>query len=136
MVFAIFVYLGVVVFLIWAVAQMARQRRIRRDHPRDLVLSSRAGLAPGAMFLGFQEIVQPQVRHVIAEEQKEDRDDDANGEDEPPGGRLFHQQLRKIRNGEEVEEPTVKVSAELREGPLWPCLPAGTPQQPAADDQQ
>ena len=57
------------------------------------------------MFLGFQAIVQPEVRHRIVEEQKEESTDG----DEPPGGRLFHQQLRQIRDGEEPEELTVRI---------------------------
>jgi hypothetical protein len=89
---------------------MARRRRIRREHPHDLVVSTRAGLAVGAMFLGFQEIIQPQVRHMIVEMEKEDMDEEGNGEEEPLGGRLFHQQLRRIRRGEEVEELTVRLN--------------------------
>ena len=109
MLFAILFHLGIVVSLISAARHMMRRRRIAREHPRDLVISSRAGLALGAMFLGFQQIVQPEVRHVIAEQEKEDMDEDANGEDEPPGGRLFHRQLRKIRHGEEVGELIVRL---------------------------
>jgi hypothetical protein len=111
MFFAIVSLLGMVVSLVSAARHMARRRRIRREHPNDLVISTRAGLALGAMFLGFQQIVQPEVRHVIAEQEKEDMDEEGNGEEEPPGGRLFHQQLRRIRRGEEVEELTVKISS-------------------------
>jgi hypothetical protein len=109
MLFAILAHLGIVVSLVSAARHMARRRRIAREHPRDLVISSRAGLALGAMFLGFQQIVQPEVRHVIAELEKEDMDDEGNGEEEPPGGRHFHQQLRRIRRGEEVEELIVRL---------------------------
>lgn len=112
MLFAILVHLGILVSLVSAVRVMLRRRRIAREHPHDLVVSTRAGLALGAMFLGFQQIVQPEVRHVIAEREKEDMDEEGNGEEEPPGGRLFHQQLRKIRRGEEVSELTVRISAE------------------------
>jgi hypothetical protein len=110
MFFAVLTFAGIVASLISAAAHMARRRRIRREHPHDLVVSTRAGLAVGAMFLGFQEIVQPQVRHMIVEMEKEDMDEEGNGEEEPTGGRLFHQQLRRIRRGEEVEEVTVKIS--------------------------
>jgi len=100
------------VSLVSAAAHMARRRRIAREHPRDLVISTRAGLALGAMFLGFQQIVQPEMRHVIAEQEKEDMDEAGNDEEEPQGGRIFHQQLRRIRRGEEVDELTVRLSAE------------------------
>jgi hypothetical protein len=109
MFFAILTLVGIVVSLSAAARHIIRRRRIRREHPHDLVISTRAGLALGSMFLGFQEIVQPQVRHMIVEEQKEDRDEDDNGEEEPPGGRLFHRQLRRIRRGEEVEELIVRI---------------------------
>jgi hypothetical protein len=111
MFFAILTLVGIAASLISAARHMIRRRRIRREHPRDLVISTRAGLALGAMFLGFQQIVQPEVRHVIAEQEKEDMDEEGNGEEEPPGGRLFHQQLRRIRRGEEVEELTVKIGS-------------------------
>jgi hypothetical protein len=112
MFFAILTFAGIMVSLVSAAAHMARRRRIAREHPHDLVISTRAGLALGAMFLGFQEIVQPQVRHVIAEQEREDLDEEDNGVEEPPGGRLFHQQLRRIRHGEEVEELTVRINPE------------------------
>ena len=112
MFFAILTFLGIVVSLVSAAAHMARRRRIAREHPHDLVISTRAGLALGAMFLGFQQIVQPEVRHVIAEQEKEDMDEAGNDEEEPQGGRIFHQQLRRIRRGEEVDELTVRLSAE------------------------
>jgi len=112
MLFAILVHLGIVVSLVAAARHMIRRGRVAREHPRDLVISSRAGLALGAMFLGFQQIVNPEVRHVIAEKEKEDQDDDANGEDEPPGGRLFHQQLRKIRHGEEPVDLILRIDIE------------------------
>jgi hypothetical protein len=98
----------VFVSLIWAAVRMLRQRRESRCHPRELIISTRAGLAMGAMMLGMQAIVQPQVRHVIVEQQKEDAPDDDSGEP-PPGGRLFHQQLRRIRSGEEVDALILRV---------------------------
>ena len=109
MFFLSLVLFAIVVSLVSAATHMARRRRMARRNPRGLVVSTRAGLALGAMFLGFQQIVQPQVRHMIAEQEKEDQDDDAKGEDEPPGGRLFHQQLRKIRHGEEIDGLAVSV---------------------------
>ncbi|HTX42498.1 MAG TPA: hypothetical protein VL990_14150 [Acidobacteriaceae bacterium] len=100
---------GVLWFLVSACVFMARQRRrkIEQQKTRDLAISPLAGLAMGAMFLGFQEILQPQVRHMIVEELKEERADD--GAKEPLGGRLFHEQMRRIRRGEDVEQVTVKV---------------------------
>jgi hypothetical protein len=111
MLFAICANAGLVVFILSATVHMIRQRRQRREHPRDLVVSTRAGLAVGGMLLGLQAIIHPEVRHVIAGEQKEDSVDDGNGEEEPPGGRLFHQQLRRIRRGEEVDALTVRLDA-------------------------
>jgi hypothetical protein len=100
---------GALWFVVSAVLSMVRQRRKRRmlRQTRDLVVSPLAGLAMGAMFLGFQEILQPQVRHMIVEELKEEKLDDEAAE--PLGGRLFHEQIRRIRMGEEVAEVTVKL---------------------------
>lgn len=101
--------LWVLWFVVSAVSYMVRQRRKRKAvrKSRELVVSPLAGLAMGAMFLGLQEIVQPQARRMIVEEMKEERAEDEAGE--PLGGRLFYEQIRRIRVGEEVEEVTVKV---------------------------
>lgn len=100
---------GVLWFVVSACVTMVRLRRKKKERRAslDLVVSPLAGLAMGAMFLGLQEIVQPQARHMIVEEMKEERvEDDAA---EPLGGRLFYEQMRRIWMGEEVEEVTVKV---------------------------
>ncbi|MGC2636826.1 MAG: hypothetical protein WA294_06585 [Acidobacteriaceae bacterium] len=109
MVFAWMVNACAIGFLLGGGWWMVRQRRRRLRRPaKDLVISPMAGLAMGAMLLGVQAILQPQVRHVIAEEQEERSVDDANGE-EPPGGRLFHEQLRRIRHGDDVACVTVRL---------------------------
>lgn len=103
---------GVLIFLVWSCAYLVRQRRSKaRRQTRELMVSPLAGIALGAMLLGFQAVVQPDVRHMIVEMQKEDQVDDENG-DGLLGGRLFHDQLRRIRNGEEVEELTVRIDHE------------------------
>jgi hypothetical protein len=103
---------GVVWFVASAALYLVRERRKRKAwrHARELMVSPLAGLAMGAMFLGLQEIVQPQARHMIVEEMKEQSVNDENGE--PMGGRMFWEQMRRIRGGEEVEELTVKVKSE------------------------
>ena len=100
---------GALWLVVSALLSMVRQRRKTkaRQRTRDLVVSPLAGLAMGAMFLGLQEIVQPQARHMIVEELKEERMEDETAE--PLGGRLFYQQMRRIRMGDEVEEVTVRV---------------------------
>jgi len=115
MVLAWIANLGVMWFLVSAVFHMANQRRRRRElrKTRDLVISPLAGLAMGAMFLGFQEIVQPQIRHMIVEELKEEQVEDESAE--PLGGRLFYKQIRKIRMGEDVDEVTVKIAATTKQ---------------------
>lgn len=109
MIFAWVLNAGVVMFIVGAVAFLVRQRKKRkaRRGKGELVVSSLSGLAIGAMFLGLQEIVQPQARHMIVEEMKEEATNDENGE--PLGGREFHEQMRRIRAGEEVSEVTVKL---------------------------
>jgi hypothetical protein len=107
MVFACLVN-GLVALFMWrACASMLRERRARKEWRGELRVSRLSGLAASAMMLGFQEIVQPQVRHMIVEELKEESVDDEEGE--PLGGRLFYEQMRRIRMGEEVEEVTVRV---------------------------
>lgn len=105
MFFAVVINGAIVLALVWAVVHMRRQRQ-QKQH-RELMISRLSGLALGSMVLGFQAIVQPQVQHMIVEEQQEDSVDDENGQ--PLGGRAFYDQLRRIRSGEEVEELTVRV---------------------------
>jgi hypothetical protein len=93
----------------WAAMYMLRRSRVRRKArqvTRELLVSPMSGLVMIGMLLGFQAIVQPQVRHRITEEQKEEAFED---EGEPTGGMLFHLQLRQIRKGEEVGNLTVKL---------------------------
>lgn len=99
---------GVVLFVVGACRHLLRQRRRRREWRGELLVSPRANLVVSSMLMEFQAFYQPQVRHVLVELQKEESEDDENGEG-PPGGRLFHRQLRRIRNGEEVEELTVEI---------------------------
>jgi hypothetical protein len=112
MVLACFVNGFFVLFLACATIYWVGQRRrdLKSQQPAgDLIVSRISGLVIGAALLGFQAIVQPEVRHRIVEEQKEECTDDLSG-DGPPGGRLLHQQLRQIRNGEEPEELTVRIN--------------------------
>lgn len=85
-----------------------RSRRKARKQSRELIISPMAGLTIGAMFLGFEAIVQPHVRNAIVELQEEKNWDDKSGE-EPPGGRAFHEGLRRIRAGEDVDALTVHI---------------------------
>lgn len=107
MVFTLVVNACMAVFVAWAAARIVRQRKRKKTRPRELVVSSLSGVALGAMLLGFQEIVQPQVRHMIVEEMREEAVIDENGE--PPGGRVFHEQVRRIRAGEPVDDVTVRM---------------------------
>jgi hypothetical protein len=104
MVFTLVVNACVVWFLVWAAARLLRDRKKQKAArgKGELVVSSLSGLAMGAMLLGLQEIVQPQTRHMIVEEMKEESANDDNGE--PLGGRAFHEQMRRIRAGEEVND--------------------------------
>jgi hypothetical protein len=114
MVFALLVNACALLFVVRAGVHLVRQRRKRRERPRELVVSPLSGLAMGAMFLGLQEIVQPQARHMIVEEMKEESLDDEDGE--PLGGRLFYEQMGRIRRGEDMEEITVRVDADQLDG--------------------
>jgi hypothetical protein len=89
-------------FAAWAIGYMVRHRRRRSKNPNELVISPLAGLTLAAALMGLQAIVQPQVRHTIAEQMEERGVEDANGD--PPGGQEFQEQLRRVRNGEEVGE--------------------------------
>jgi uncharacterized membrane protein len=120
MIFALLVNACALLFVVRACVHLVRQRRKRRERPRDLVVSTLAGMVMSAMLLGLQEIVKPQVRHMIVEEMKQESVDDEDGE--PIGGKLFHEQMRRIRSGEEVEEITVPMDAEASSRRI-----AGTP---------
>jgi hypothetical protein len=112
MVFA-FVVNGFTLLLVVAGCRhLFRERRRRAQKGRgELMVSRMAGLATGAMLLGLQAIVQPEARHMLVEEQKENSVDDTDGGAEPLGGREFHDQLHRVRHGEEVSEVTVRVDA-------------------------
>jgi hypothetical protein len=115
MIVALLVNLVAVGFVVQAVRSLIRERRKREERSRnqeELVVSSRSGMAMGAMFLGLQAIVQPEARHAIVEILEEKSLDDGSGE-EPPGGREFHKSLQRIRRGGEVESLTVAL-----EGPV------------------
>lgn len=117
MIFAWILYLGVVLFVAWAARSIVRQQRKReaQRNSQHLVISPLSGLAIGAMMLELQAIYHPQVRHAMVEMQKEDSVDDESGE-EPPGGELFHEQLRRIRNGVVVDELTVLTDVNSQQG--------------------
>jgi hypothetical protein len=51
---------------------------------------------------------------MIVEEMKEESLDDEDGE--PLGGRLFYEQMGRIRRGEDMEEITVRVDADQLDG--------------------
>ena len=85
-----------------------RRGRKAREATRELVISPMSGLVMSAILLGLQSIVQPQVRHRIAEEHKEDAFEDEYGH-EPPGGTLLYLQLRQIRKGEDPGDLTVHI---------------------------
>jgi hypothetical protein len=114
MVLACLVNIFAALLLVGAVAYLLRLISTRRkagEATCELVISPTSGLVIGAMLLGFQAIVQPQVRYRMTEEQKEEAFEDGGG-DEPPGGRLFHRQLRQIRKGENIGVLTVKAESE------------------------
>lgn len=109
---ALGVFSCAVLFVLFAAFWMFsqhRRRKLARRAGRDLVISRMSGVVLGAMLLGFQQFYQPQVRHLLAEEEREDALADDDEGDEPPGGRLFHEQLRQIRAGREVESLTVQI---------------------------
>lgn len=110
MAFAIILTSFIAALIVVAVAstlsKRSRRRRTQRS-TRELIVSPLSGVVLGAMFAGFQAIVQPESRHRVVEEQKEDNLDDQSSP-EPLGGRFLHQQLRQIRQGKEVEELVVR----------------------------
>ena len=116
---------------LWMVRQRQRTQRARRT-ARDLVISSMSGLVMGAMLLGFQKFYQPQVRHLITEGMKDESLEDESSGDPPPGGRLLHQQLERIRRGEEAGELTARTERRgLLGGPDRRSAPARCRDQPA-----
>ena len=97
-------------FVISALGYMFRQgrrdRKARRT-TRELRISPMSGLVMGAMLLGFQAIVHPQVRNMIVEEQKEEAFKDEG--DNEPIALLFRHHLRQIRKGQDIDHLTVRV---------------------------
>jgi hypothetical protein len=95
-----------------AFCTLSARLRVRKVRPstRELIISPLSGLVLGAVLTGFQAIVNPESRHRIVEEQREDSPDDQSG-NEPPGGLIFVQQLRQIREGAEVEKLVVRVKS-------------------------
>lgn len=107
------ILIGFLAFALVLIATYAlstrRQKQRAQRNPRELVISSMSGLALGAMFAGFQAILQPETRHRIVEEQREESFQDQSGI-EPEGGWLLVQQLQQIRKGTEVEQLIVRAS--------------------------
>jgi hypothetical protein len=97
-------------FVISALGYMFRQgrrdRKARRT-TRELRISPMSGLAMGAMLLGFQAIVHPQVRNMIVEEQRKEAFKDEGDNDLI--GMLFRHDLQRIRRGEDIDHLTVRV---------------------------
>jgi hypothetical protein len=103
--FLLKLFLAAVVALTALYALRNRRRHSRaKQKPRELLISPLSGLVLGGLLNGFRAITNPQNRHRIVEEQKED---EQSGR-EPRGGHIFHQQLRQIRQGAEVERLTVR----------------------------
>jgi hypothetical protein len=104
-------FLAIIVALA-ALRSLSTRHRVRRARQttRELVISPLSGLVLGALLTGFQAILQPENRHRVVEEQREESPDDQSG-NEPPGGRLFVQQLQQIREGAEVEEIVVRLNS-------------------------
>ncbi|HEX4005876.1 MAG TPA: hypothetical protein VHX60_06855 [Acidobacteriaceae bacterium] len=99
-----------IAFLVSAALHLVWQTRRRTRRPtKELMISPLSGLAMGAMLMGLQAIVQPEARHAVVEIQKEEAVDDESGL-EPAGGRAFHEQLRRIRHGGEVDAVTVRMA--------------------------
>ncbi|HEX3662697.1 MAG TPA: hypothetical protein VHU89_14775 [Acidobacteriaceae bacterium] len=106
---ALFLNACALCFVVGAVCSMLHGRTTRATKKGgELAVSSMAGLTLGAMFLGLKAIVQPEARHAIVEIVEEKSLEDGSG-GEPPGGRVFHEELRRIRCGEAVEGVTVRV---------------------------
>lgn len=122
--YALSVLLGTVMFVVHACVWMVRQKRRRRS--RELVVSPLSGLAMGAVLLGFQAILNPDTQYVIAEEVEEHTDENESG-GELLGGRLFHQQLRQIRRGIDVQQIVVQVGP-----PADESIQPGSSTSPAA----
>jgi len=104
-------------FVVWACIWLRRQnsRRKARTQSRELIISSMAGLTMSAMFLGFQAIVQPHVRHAIVEMQEE-KNWGERSDEEQIGGRAFNEGLQRIRTGENVDSLTVRIDQAGRKG--------------------
>ena len=128
MMIALLVNVGVVWFVVHALRSLIRERRTQAERSRtqeELVVSSRSGLAMGAMFLGLQAIVNPEARHAVVEILEEKSLDDGSGE-EPPGGREFHEALRRIRRGGEVDGLTFALGTGRWDEPAASGLQEGT----------
>ncbi|MGA7521358.1 MAG: hypothetical protein WBW84_02690 [Acidobacteriaceae bacterium] len=107
MIVALFLNACAFCFVVGAVRSMLRGRRTRSEKKGgELAVSTMAGLTMGAMFLGLKAIVQPEARNAIVEIVEQKSLEDGSG-GEPPGGRTFHEALRRIRQGDEVESLTV-----------------------------
>lgn len=92
-------------------ATLARNGRRRPRGTGPLRVSPLADLMLASMFLGFQKLVHPHVRHPIVEELHDQDGEDPSGQPAPRGGWLLHRQLRRIRLGEEgMESESLQVA--------------------------
>ena len=88
-----------VIFAAALLLRYCRGRRVRKAK-RELRVSRLSGIALGAVLLGLQAIVQPESRHNITEQQKEQDTEDGN-DVEVRGDAVLRQQLRGIRDGQD-----------------------------------
>jgi len=97
-----FLLLAAAVFCIFVLRHMAH----KSSSPKRKKRFRLAGAFIGNALLPLHAILQPQAKHVIAE-QIEDREDDPNADPDDPALH-FEKQLKRIRRGERLDHLTTR----------------------------
>lgn len=73
----------------------------------------RVGFFPSYTSMGnalqqLQAMAEPEVQHILQEKQRQEADEDDEGDPDDPAAHL-EKQLRRIRNGEEIDRLTIRL---------------------------
>lgn len=106
---------GIVLYFVVFVVIVNHQRsRWRRNHRRGLCTSFYpTTLAIGLALQHLQAEAQPEVRHILEEKLADESEDDDQADSDDPQKLLQHQ-LKRIRNGERVDQLRLPLRATSR----------------------
>lgn len=111
--FAVICWILSVFYGVFLFRRVCWRRRNRRGKKAAGFYPTYASLG-GAFLVLHKEFVQPEMAYVIEEQMDDEADEDDEGEEIDPE-KFLMQQLRRVRNGEEVD--VIRVMVRSGDGP-------------------